>query len=396
MRNLFCFISVVLLLVTAFGCRKEKLETPQEAEPLLNVDPVIEAENIFSQLFSVATYAQYALAVPNTASAPACSTPTFFSVPGGYGLNIDFDNCTLAPGLVVDGTIDFQLFGSNSPSTNPTPGNPVNTQLFFNNIVINGRSIQNLSTGSFVEFRDIADPVAGYDLFEVVSPQTFRVTHVDNPYYTDFIPFETFDVPDAQKVHLKLKIAPSISTNFTDNTAEEILDDLFAKEFTLKIEKKPSGFDMTNSNLDDDFWRANTYPVSGGSIIQSLQLITQSDPAFPADDIEGLSFSLQCGYFKGGTLITSKAILADFGGGLSPICYYPFESYDFGYNMMPGDEEGDAIDCTATGAVNGDCDIWAIRKSFGDCSSTICSVCQDISPANRPLTCTIVKCFGVE
>lgn len=378
----------ILCLFT--DCKKEEAPvTPETTDIQQHVDPVLEAQNTFSQLFSVAVYGQAAFQSQlflNTP--PPCGTSSFpTNNSGGSSIEIVFNDCVLATGLKVDGTVRFEVFGSDSPSTNPTAGNPVNTKLFFNTITINDRVIQNLSPGSFIEFRDIADPAAGYDLFEVFTPQTFRVQHTSNSNYTDYLPFETLNIPQENQVHLKLKIEPSISVDFTNNTPAEFWDDLYNKEFTLKVEKRPVGF-TDNGFVEDNFWRARTY-TSSGSSVQNLQLLTQSDASTPLDDIDGLRFSLQCGYFKGGTLITNKEIA---GVG----CYYPFATYDFGYNMMSGDMEGDAIDCNTTTTTEGDCDIWAIRKSYGDCPVASCTICNDLTPSNRPLTCDIVKCFGVE
>jgi len=380
MNKINLFFAIFLLTFLTIGCEKN-VEIPEPSTPVAvaaeDTRNIVQTQDAIAQLFSVTAYSRAFAELQQQGIPAPCGTPAFFEVENGNGFQIDFDNCTLGTDLIVDGFIRFETFGGDDPSNNDT-----NTDLYFTEFTINGCTIINLSPGSFIRFQDVAAPNAGYDLFEVFTPQTFRVNHNLDNNYTLYLPFNTIGIPQDEQVHLKIRTDPSLNINYTSSTPQAFLDSLYNVEFTLKIEERPNA-----TGLSDDRWRAQTYTQAGVSV-QNLQLLTDSDPNNTnLEDIEGLKMSLACGHFKGGRLILDKEIA---GVG----CYYPYQIFDFDYDMQSGDMHLDPIDCNYTLAA-GDtesCDGWAVRTNYGECSSTICSVCSDLNQRPMPV-CKKVQCW---
>lgn len=380
---------LALCLLVVIGCEKENtVPTPPPAPtPTDDTRNIVQAENAFTQLFSVTAYGTAMAALQQAGIPTPCGSAQYYNVTGGYGITLDFDNCTLAPGLVVDGTLDFETFGATNPSDNDA-----NTDLYFTSFTINGCEIINLSPGSFIRFTDIADPTSSYDLYEVFAPQTFRVNHTLDNNYTIFMPFNTNNIPQEDRVHLKVRTDPKLDADFSVDNASAFLDELYNTEFTLKIEERPNA-----TGQSDDRWRARTF-TQGGEYVQTLQLITETDPGnSDLEDIDGLKLSMQCGHFKGGTLILNKSIDVDFDGDgeqQSLGCFYPFQEYNFDYDMQPGDVHKDPIDCSYTlpPADTEACDGWALRTNYGVCTSTVCTVCNSPAQTLNP-DCQVVECW---
>jgi len=403
MKNLIgSFLILFILVLLSSGCKKETT-TPVAPASLVSPDDtrnIVQTQDAIAQLFSVTAYSQAIAQMQMQGIPTPCGVAKDIGVSGGQGIEITFDNCSLATGLVVDGTLRFETFESPNPPTPAIPLSPSNsggvkTHLIFSTFTINGCTITNLSAGSFIVFRDVADNNAGYDLFQVYAPQTFRVDHTLDDGYTIFVPFNSTGIPEESVAHLKVRTDPSLNVTFAGNSPTEFLDELYNVELTLKIENRPvtdpPGLPFSNR------WRALTY-TSSGEKVQNLQLRTGSTSSDPSnEDIEGLKMSLQCGHFKGGTLILDKEIRTDFNNdGIidDTGCFYPYQIFDFDYDMQSGDQHLDVIDCNYSLPTEDaeSCDGWAIRTNYGDCSSTICSVCNQLNQRPDPV-CQKVQCW---
>lgn len=327
------------LMLIAQACKKETAE-PQ-SEPVLfdAATRVAQDQDVLSQLFVVAGYAQ-AIASAQTQNQNFrmnCGVATFpTNCPSGSTgcVEIDFADCFLiTSGLKLNGTLRFETYGTADPSDN----SPANTLLKFSTFAINDRTIS-LPANTFIRFQDIADPVAGYDLFEVFSSaDEITIDHIEDSSTTKYIPFKKANESSPEPIHIKLRIEPSLTVDYDTNTnPQDFLSDLLNKDFVMKLEKQPG----SDGSEPTHFWQAVTCN-SVGVPTQQLHLITEaSNNSSDPFDIKGLEFNLNCQHFTSGKLFMTKRS--------SSGCYYNYRDYDFGYenggSTVCAEQTGDACD----------------------------------------------------
>ena len=376
--------SILLLFALIFvaqGCKKDVVEPQVAPVTFDDATKVVQDQDIISQLFVVSGYAQAigAAQAQNQNFRMNCGIASFpTDCPSGSTgcVEIEFDNCTLLPsGLKLNGTLRFETFGTADPSDN----SPANTLLKFSSFAINDRVIT-LPPNTFIRFQDIADPVAGYDLFEVFSSaDEITVDHIEDSNTTKYIPFKKATTSSPEPIHIKLRIEPSLTVDYTTNTnPQDFLNDLLSKDFIMKLEKQPGSDGSAPTHL----WQAITYN-SVGAPIQELHLITDetnnsSDPF----DIKGLKFNLSCQHFTNGKLSMQKRA--------SSGCYYNYRDYDFGY-----ENGGSTVCADQTGNA---CDDFVLLTEYTGGSSCNLNVfvptgqCSNINNLCTP-ECRSVQCF---
>ena len=383
MKTLASSTLLLFALMTIFqACKKEVVQPIIEPVVFDDATKVVQDQDVISQLFVVAGYAQAigAAKAQNEDFRMTCGDASFpEDCPSGSTgcVEISFiNNCTLLPsGLKLNGTLRFETFGTADPSDN----SPANTLLKFSTFTINDRIIS-LPPSTFIRFQDIADPLAGYDLFEVFSSaDVITVEHIEDSNTTEYIPFKREFPAAPEPIHLKLRVEPSLTVDYDTNmNPQDFLNDLLNKNFIMKIEKQPG----SDGSFPTHLWQAITYN-SVGAPIQELHLITEetnnsSDPF----DIKGLKFNLSCQHFTNGILSLRKRASAG--------CYYNYRDYDFGYEnggaTICAEQTGDACDdfvllTEYTGGSN--CDL-NVRISEGQC--------MNIDDFCTP-ECRAVQCF---
>lgn len=368
------------LIIISQGCKKEEIEAQVEPVVFDDATKVVQDQDVISQLFVVAGYAQAIAAAQaqNQNFRMSCGTATFpTNCPTSSEgcVDINFADCTLlSSGLKLNGTLHFETFGTANPSDN----SPANTLLKFSTFTINDRAIS-LPPNTFIRFQDIADPAAGYDFFEVFSSaDEITVEHLLDNNTTKYIPFKKIDTDTLDPIHIQLRVEPSLTVDYDTNTNPlDFLNDLLNKDFIMKLEKQPG----SNGTAPTHLWQAITCN-SMGAPIQELHLITEeannsSDPF----DIKGLEFNLSCQHFTSGKLSMRKRAASG--------CYYNYRDYDFGYedggSTVCAEQTGDACDdfvllTEYTGGSS--CDL-NFRISTGQCTN-IDNLC---TPECRSIQC---------
>jgi hypothetical protein len=332
-------ILLFTLTVIISGCKKEVVEPQVEPVVFDDATKVVQDQDVISQLFVVAGYAQAigAAQAQNQNFRMNCGIASFpTNCPTGSTgcVEIDFADCILLPsGLKLNGTLRFETFGTADPSDN----SPANTLLRFSTFTINDRVIS-LPPSTFIRFQDIADPAAGYDFFEVFSSaDEITVDHLLDNNTTKYIPFKKATENSPEPTHIQLRIEPSLTVDYTTNTnPQDFLLDLLNKDFIMKLEKQPGSDGTAPTHL----WQAITCNSMGESI-QELHLITEGTNNSSAPfDIKGLKFNLNCQHFTNGKLFMRKRS--------SSGCYYNYRDYDFGYekgaSTVCADQTGEACD----------------------------------------------------
>ncbi len=371
---------LLALVIISQGCKKEDVAPQTEPVVFDDATRVVQDQDVISQLFVVSGYAQAigAAQAQNQNFRMNCGTATFPTCPSGSTgcVDIDFDDCILLPsGLKLNGTLHFETFGTADPSDN----SPANTLLKFSTFTINDRIIT-LPANTFIRFQDIADPVAGYDLFEVFSSaDEINVEHLLDGGNTKYIPFKKATSTSPEPIHMKLRVEPSLTVDYNSNTTPvDFLNDLLNKDFTMKLEKQPGSDGSAPTHL----WQAITFN-SVGAPTQELHLITEeaNNSADPFD-IKGLKFNLNCQHFTNGKLSMQKRA--------SSGCYYNYRDYDFGY------EEGGSTECAdQTGKA---CDDFVLLTEYTGGSGCNLNVfvptgqCANIDNLCTP-ECRSVQCF---
>lgn len=369
------------LILISQGCKKEEVQPQVEPVVFDDATKVVQDQDVISQLFVVAGYAQAigAAQAQNQNFRMTCGTATFpTDCPSGSTgcVEIDFADCILLPsGLKLNGTLRFETFGTSNPSDN----SPANTLLKFSSFTINDRIIS-LPPNTFIRFQDIAAPTAGYDLFEVFSSaDEIEVQHLLDGNTTKYIPFKKATSASPEPIHIKLRVEPSLNVVYSSTTnPQDFLLDLLAKDFIMKLEKQPGSDGSAPAHL----WQAITFN-SVGAPIQELHLITAEDNnSTDPFDIKGLKFNLQCQHFTNGILSIEKRASAG--------CYYKYRDYDFGY------VSGAPVVCAEqTGNV---CDDFVLLTEYTGGSGCNLNVfiptgqCKNINDFCTP-ECRSIQCF---